>query len=156
MPAELLRQSRGRFRLRLLHPVRPMLAHSAAEVGEALCALGDAALEYKLDGARVQVHRDDGEVRVFTRALHDVTDAVPELVEAVQAIPARRPILDGEALVLGPRGGPMPFQITNLHTPSDGAPCTSCRRWQATRRGGGGATPRPTSRQNRTMTAMPT
>jgi DNA ligase-1 len=101
-----------RFRLRLLQPVRPMLADSAADVGEALSVLGEAALEYKLDGARVQVHRDDGEVRVFTRALNDVTDAAPELVEAVHAIPARRLVLDGEALVLAPGGRPLPFQVT--------------------------------------------
>jgi DNA ligase-1 len=101
-----------RFRLRLLHPVRPMLADTAADVGEALSVLGEAALEYKLDGARVQIHRDDGEVRVFTRALNNVTDAAPELVAAARAIPARRLVLDGEALVLAPDGRPLPFQMT--------------------------------------------
>ena len=68
--------------------------------------------EYKLDGARVQVHRSDDEVRVFTRGLNDVTAAVPELVEAVRALPARELILDGEVLALRPDGAPHPFQTT--------------------------------------------
>ena len=65
-----------------------MLAQPAADVDEALAALGEAALEWKLDGARVQVHKDGEEVRVFSRALRDVTPAVPEVVEAVRRMPA--------------------------------------------------------------------
>jgi len=102
----------ARFRLRLLEPVQPMLAQPAADVAEALGALGEAALEWKLDGARVQVHKDAGEVRVFSRALRDVTPAVPEVVEAVRALPARSLVLDGEAIALRRDGSPEPFQIT--------------------------------------------
>src|SRR5512138_2353019 len=102
----------ARFRLRVGEPVSPMLAATAADVGEALGALGDAALEWKLDGARVQVHKDGGDVRVFSRALRDVTPAVPEVVEAVRALPARALVLDGEAIALRPGGAPEPFQAT--------------------------------------------
>jgi DNA ligase-1 len=101
-----------RFRLRLLTPVQPMLAESAEDVDDALVRLGRASLEFKLDGARVQVHKDGPQVRVFTRSLHDITDAVPEIVEAVSVAPAQRLIADGEALVLRPDGAPQPFQVT--------------------------------------------
>ena len=99
------------FSLRMFHPVQ-MLAQSANTVEEAATRLGAMALDYKLDGARVQVHRDETEVRVFTRHLRDVTAAVPEVVEAVGAMPARRLILDGEVLALGADGSPLPFQVT--------------------------------------------
>ncbi len=102
----------GRFRLELLRPLQPMLAQPAQDLAAALARLGDAALEWKLDGARVQVHRVDDEVRVFSRRLHDVTHAVPELVEAVRGLPARRLILDGETIALRPDGSPQPFQLT--------------------------------------------
>jgi DNA ligase-1 len=102
----------SRFRLRLFEPVSPMLASPAAGVAEALAQLGEAGLEWKLDGARVQAHRVGDEVRVFTRALHDVTPAVPEVVKAVRSLPARSLVLDGEALALRPDGGPLPFQAT--------------------------------------------
>jgi DNA ligase-1 len=96
----------------LLQPVQPMLADSAADVHEALSLLGEAALEYKLDGARIQVHKLDDEVRVFSRALRDVTVAVPEVVDLVRRLPARSIILDGEAIALRTDGSPHPFQIT--------------------------------------------
>ncbi|HEX9289225.1 MAG TPA: ATP-dependent DNA ligase, partial [Anaeromyxobacteraceae bacterium] len=101
-----------RFPLRLMSPLQPMLAQPAGDVGDALASLGEAALEHKLDGARVQVHKDGSEVRVFSRALRDVTPAVPEIVEAVQALPARSVILDGEALAFRPDRTPEPFQVT--------------------------------------------
>jgi DNA ligase-1 len=101
-----------RFRMRLLDPVRPMLAESAQSPAEAIEALGEAAFEWKLDGVRVQVHRSGDEVRVFTRSLQDVTAAVPEVVEAVRTLPAASLVLDGEALVLAPDGRPRPFQET--------------------------------------------
>jgi DNA ligase-1 len=103
----------ARFPLQLMKPVLPMLAQPAASVAEALETLGgEAALEHKLDGARVQVHREAERVRVFSRSLRDVTEAVPEVVEAALALPARRLILDGEAIALTPGGAPLPFQTT--------------------------------------------
>ena len=102
----------SRFSLRVFHPVQPMLAQSADGVDDALARLGAMALDYKLDGARVQVHKDGTEVRVFTRHLRDVTAAVPEVVETAGAMPPRRLILDGEVLALGADGTPLPFQVT--------------------------------------------
>jgi DNA ligase-1 len=102
----------ARFRMRLLAPVQPMLAQSAEGAADALARLGEASLEYKLDGARVQVHRAGDEVRVFTRSLRDVTAAVPEVAAAVRALPARALVLDGEAIALQADGRPRPFQET--------------------------------------------
>jgi DNA ligase-1 len=102
----------SRFELRLFTPLMPMLAQSAEDVGVALGRLGRAGFEYKLDGARVQVHRRGDEVRVFSRASNDVTGAVPEVVAAVRALPGEELILDGETLALGPDGRPRPFQVT--------------------------------------------
>lgn len=102
----------ARYDLQLFRPVQPMLAASADDVAAALDELGEAALEYKMDGARVQVHKSGGEVRVFSRRLNDVTGAVPEVVEAVRALPARDLIADGEVISLLPDGRPQPFQVT--------------------------------------------
>jgi DNA ligase-1 len=98
--------------IRPFNPIQPMLADSAADVGDALTELGEASLEYKLDGARVQVHKVGDDVRVFSRTLKDVTAAVPEVVEAARAMPGRELILDGEAIALRADGKPHPFQIT--------------------------------------------
>ena len=100
------------FAIELFQPVRPMLAGSAEDTGEALAELGEAAFEFKLDGARVQVHKAGDEVRVFSRRLNDVTGSVPDVVEAVQGLPLRDAILDGEALSFRPDGSPQPFQVT--------------------------------------------
>ena len=89
-----------------------MLAQPAEDIADALRRLGTAALEWKLDGARVQVHKAGDEVRVYTRTLNDVTASVPEIVEAVRALPARELVLDGEAIALAPGGAPQPFQTT--------------------------------------------
>ena len=89
-----------------------MLADAAPDVGEALSALGDLSLEYKLDGARIQVHKAGDEIVVFSRALRPVTQAVPEVVAAVRAMPAASLILDGEVLALKPDGTPRAFQDT--------------------------------------------
>jgi ATP-dependent DNA ligase I len=101
-----------RFRLEVGRPVRPMLARPAKDVDEALERLGDAAIEWKVDGARVQIHRDDREVAVFTRTLDEVTARVPEVVEAALALPVRAAVLDGEAIALRADGRPEPFQVT--------------------------------------------
>jgi ATP-dependent DNA ligase I len=102
----------SRFTIRLFHPIQPMLADSAADVDEALSELGEASLEYKVDGARIQVHKGGDEVRVFTRNLKDVTARVPEIVETVRSLPAREVVLDGEAVALGRGQRPEPFQVT--------------------------------------------
>jgi DNA ligase-1 len=101
-----------RFGLELFRPLQPMLAQTAADVEDALARLDRAALEWKLDGARVQVHRRDDEVRVFSRRLNDVTAAVPEIVEVVRALPVGQLVLDGEVIALRPDGTPQPFQVT--------------------------------------------
>ena len=93
-------------------PVQPMLAAPGDDVDGALAKTGPAAVEYKLDGARLQVHRRGDEVRAFTRSLDDITARVPEVVEAVLALPARELVLDGEAIALKPDGRPYPFQVT--------------------------------------------
>ena len=100
------------YDIQLFRPVQPMLAGSAEDIDEALADLGEAALEYKLDGARVQAHRSGEDVVVYSRALKDVTAAVPEVVEAVRALPANELILDGEVISLEPDGRPRPFQVT--------------------------------------------
>jgi ATP-dependent DNA ligase I len=101
-----------RFSLRLMLPLRPMLAQPAEDLGDALARLGEAELEWKLDGARVQVHREGDAVRVFTRSLRDVTGSVPEIVASVRALPLRSAVLDGEAIALRPDGAPQPFQVS--------------------------------------------
>jgi DNA ligase-1 len=100
------------FALTPFQPVQPMLADSADDVDGALAELGNASFEYKLDGARIQVHKVDDEVRVYSRNLKDVTAAVPEIVAVIRAMPARALVLDGEAIVLRPDGSPVPFQET--------------------------------------------
>ena len=100
------------FGVQLFRPLQPMLAGSAEDVSDALAQLGRGAFEFKLDGARVQVHKQGSDVRVYSRTLNDVTPSVPELVEAVQALPARELVLDGEAIALRENGFPQPFQAT--------------------------------------------
>jgi DNA ligase-1 len=106
------------FGLEVGRPVRPMLAGAAPGVAEALEKVGPAALEWKLDGIRIQVHRDGDEVAVFTRSLDDITGRVPEIVAAARALPVRSAVLDGEAIALGPDGRPRPFQVTAARTAS--------------------------------------
>ena len=94
-------------------PVRPMLASPAESLPAALADLGaDVTVEYKLDGARIQVHRDGDAVRVWTRTLKEITDRVPELVALVRGLPGRSVVLDGESLALHDDGRPRPFQET--------------------------------------------
>jgi DNA ligase-1 len=98
--------------VQLFRPIQPMLAQAADDLADALGRLGRAAFDYKLDGARVQVHRRDDEVRVYTRRLNEVTGSVPELVDMVRALPAHELVLDGEAIALRADGSPQPFQVT--------------------------------------------
>jgi DNA ligase 1 len=98
--------------LRLFHPVQPMLAKTAGSVAAALAKVGVAAVESKLDGARIQVHIADGAVRVYTRNLNDVTDRVPGIVAAVEGFDVASAVFDGEAIALRSDGSPSPFQET--------------------------------------------
>jgi DNA ligase-1 len=100
------------YRIELFRPVQPMLADSAGDVAVALGMSGDATLEWKLDGARIQVHRAGDRVAVYTRNLNDVTTRVPEVVEAVRGFAARELILDGEVIALASSGRPLSFQDT--------------------------------------------
>jgi DNA ligase-1 len=101
-----------RYALAAMQPIAPMLAQPADDVGDALRAFGQAAFEWKLDGARVQVHRRGDDVRIFTRSRNDVTASAPEIVEAVRSVAATELILDGEAIALKASGAPEPFQVT--------------------------------------------
>src|SRR5579859_233606 len=100
------------FRLHVGQPLQPMLAQSAQTISEALARISPAAIEWKLDGARVQIHVLGHEVRVFTRSLDDITSRVPELVEMAHALPVRSVVLDGEVLSLRADGRPQPFQVS--------------------------------------------
>jgi len=100
------------YQLEVFRPVQPMLADSAPTVGDALSAGAPSVVEWKLDGARIQVHRSGDRVAVYTRNLNDVTAAVPEVVEAVLDLPAHELILDGEVIALKSDGRPHSFQTT--------------------------------------------
>jgi DNA ligase-1 len=102
----------AQFHLQVLRPVGAMLAQTASSFAEAFDGRAELSLEHKLDGARIQVHREGSDVRVFTRTLNDVTARVPELVERVLALPVRQVILDGETIALTAGGRPAPFQTT--------------------------------------------
>jgi DNA ligase-1 len=99
-------------------PVRPMLAASAPTVAEAMDRISPAAIDWKIDGIRVQLHRQGAVVRVFTRTLDDITDRVPEIAAAALKLGAQTAIADGEAVALRPGGGPQPFQVTSSRTAS--------------------------------------
>ncbi|MBT3154015.1 ATP-dependent DNA ligase [Streptomyces sp. CHD11] len=101
-----------RFRLTVGRPVLPMLAHSASSVAEAVAKLGPCAVEEKLDGIRVQVHRDGDTVRVHTRTLDDITGRLPEVTAAARELRGERFILDGEVISFGGDGRPRSFQET--------------------------------------------
>jgi ATP-dependent DNA ligase I len=107
------------FGLEVGRPVRPMLAASAPTIDEALAkAGGTAAVEWKLDGIRIQVHRSDGNVRLFTRTLDDITARLPEVVAVLSGLPASSAVLDGELIALREDGRPLPFQDTAARTAS--------------------------------------
>ncbi|KLJ01582.1 ATP-dependent DNA ligase [Streptomyces sp. KE1] len=100
------------FGLVVGRPVQPMLASSSGSVAEAVAALGPCAVEEKLDGIRVQVHRVGERVSVYTRTLDDITVRLPEVVELARALPAETFVLDGEVLALDAEGRPRSFQET--------------------------------------------
>ncbi len=101
------------FTLKVGQPVGPMLAQTATGVAEALGRIGGTAVfEAKLDGARVQIHRAGGDVRIYTRSLDDVTARLPEVVDATLALPVTDLIADAEAIALRPDGRPHRFQVT--------------------------------------------
>jgi DNA ligase 1 len=102
----------ARFRLTMYEPLAPMLASPASDVDSALAVLESAVLEYKLDGARVQIHKGMDGVRVYSRTGRDVTASVPEIAAAIDELPASAAILDGEVLALTKAGHPRPFQDT--------------------------------------------
>lgn len=102
-----------RFQLEMFAPVLPMLAQTAADVGEALSGLGgEVEFEWKMDGARIQAHKVGDEVRLYTRSLNDVTVAIPEVVASVRGLPEHTLVLDGEAIAFDAEGRPHPFQVT--------------------------------------------
>ncbi|MER5193600.1 ATP-dependent DNA ligase [Streptomyces sp. NPDC002755] len=100
------------FRLTVGRPVLPMLAHTASGVAEAVGKLGVCAVEEKLDGIRVQVHRDGDDVRLYTRTLDDITDRLPEVTDAARRLTGSRFILDGEVIAFDETGRPRSFQET--------------------------------------------
>jgi ATP-dependent DNA ligase I len=102
----------ARFGLTPMRPIQPMLAQTAEDVADALGRISPASVEWKLDGARIQVHRLGEEVRVFTRNLADVTSRVPEVVAAVRGLPFEALVLDGEAIALRPDQRPFAFQVS--------------------------------------------
>ncbi|HYI61462.1 MAG TPA: hypothetical protein VEW93_06615 [Acidimicrobiales bacterium] len=93
-------------------PLQPMLASTAATVTEAVEAMDQAVVDWKLDGIRIQAHRQGDDVLVVTRNLNDITARVPEVVEVVRGLPAGQLVLDGEVLLVDPAGRPVPFQDT--------------------------------------------
>jgi DNA ligase-1 len=102
-----------RFKLELFSPISPMLAQTAADTAEALAMLGgEAAFEWKMDGARIQAHKVGPDVRIYTRGLNEVSAAIPEIVEAVRSFAPHTLVLDGEAIAFDAAGRPRPFQIT--------------------------------------------
>jgi ATP-dependent DNA ligase I len=108
------------FGLEVGRPVKPMLAASAPSVDAALEKVSPAAVEWKLDGIRVQAHVSGGEVRLFTRTLDDITARVPEAVSALGALPVRTAVFDGELIALRDDGRPHPFQVTAARAASRG------------------------------------
>jgi DNA ligase-1 len=110
----------AQFGLQVGRPLKPMLASSEASIDEALGRIdGAAAVEWKLDGIRVQAHIADGKVRLFTRSLDDITDRLPEVVTALAALPVHDSVFDGELIALRADGRPYAFQDTASRAASE-------------------------------------
>ena len=105
----------------LFRPILPMLASTSESVADALAGFGLASVEWKLDGIRIQIHRRDQEVRIYTRNLNEITHALPGIVDAMRRLPVRRAVLDGEALWMGEHG-PAAFQDTVSRIDADAPP----------------------------------
>jgi DNA ligase-1 len=106
------------FRLTVGLGVSPMLASSAKSVAEALAKSGPASVEWKLDGIRAQIHKQDNDIHILTRSLDDITDRVPEVVELISSLPVISAIFDGELIALHSDGRPKPFQETGSRAAS--------------------------------------
>ncbi|TMR34431.1 hypothetical protein [Actinomadura geliboluensis] len=119
------------FTLEVGRPVKPMLAASAPSTDEAFAKLkAEAAVEWKLDGIRAQIHIADGDVHIFTRTLDEITSRLPEVVEAVKALPVHKAVFDGELIALRPDGSPH----RGRSRPDGGAGCRRFRRGRRCRR----------------------
>ena len=117
-------------RLEVGRPLRPMLAGSEPDVAAAVDGTTEVALDLKLDGIRLQAHLDraaDVPVRLFTRSLEEITDRLPEVVEAISALPGEQAVLDGEVIALAEDGRPEPFQVTGARTASRTDPAELAR-----------------------------
>jgi len=95
----------------LFRPILPMLASTGASVSEAMSSFERSSVEWKLDGIRIQIHRRDRDVRIYTRNLNDITDTLPGIAATALGLPVRQAVLDGEALWMRD-GGPAAFQET--------------------------------------------
>ena len=98
--------------MQLFRPLLPMLAQSAESVEAAAVSVEQPTIEYKVDGARIQVHKEGERVAIYTRNLHDATQRMPEIVSVVQSLGAHSLVLDGEAISLDHSARPLPFQTT--------------------------------------------
>ena len=105
----------------IFRPILPMLASTAAGVTEAIASFDRSSVEWKLDGIRIQIHRRGKEIRVYTRNLNDITEALPGIVEAVRRLPVTQAVLDGEALWMA-GDGPASFQDTVSQIDSEAPP----------------------------------
>jgi DNA ligase-1 len=105
----------------IFRPVFPMLASTAASVAEAVGSFDGSSVEWKLDGIRIQIHRRDEEIRIYTRNLNDITQTLPGIVAAVRLVPVTQAVFDGEALWMTERG-PAAFQDTVSQIDSDSPP----------------------------------
>ena len=109
------------FTLQVGRPIRPMLAASAPSVEAAMDRISPAVVEWKIDGIRIQIHRDGQRVAVFTRTLEDITARVPELTTIALSLNASTAVVDGEVVALRQDGRPRPFQVTSARVASQAA-----------------------------------
>ena len=105
----------------LFRPILPMLASTAESMKEAMQSFDRASVEWKLDGIRIQIHRREEDVRIYTRNLNEITETLPGIVEAVRRLPVAQAVFDGEALWMGD-DGPAAFQDTVSRIDSDARP----------------------------------